>query len=74
MGWNKTGQHLSPCVDCKDRKVTLEYNCHSKGNCPKYEKWLEEAREIRRKQKECQNGLGIPWNQTKGNLYGKKGW
>ena len=72
MGWNKNTQHIAPCKNCKNRKVTIDYNCHSKGNCPLYDKWLEEEKEIERKRKEANKGTGIPFNQTRGNIYGKR--
>ena len=27
----------SPCMDCKDKKVTKDYNCHS--SCAKYDEY-----------------------------------
>lgn len=70
MGWNKCSQHISPCKDCKNRKVTLDYNCHSKGNCDLFAKWLEEEKQININKN---NAIAsVPFNQTKASLYGYK--
>ena len=70
MAWNKCSQHISPCKNCKNRKVTLEYNCHSKGNCDLFAKWLEEEKVINIRKNQALSGTGTPFNQTRGSLYG----
>ena len=39
-------KNYAPCLNCPDRKVTKDYNCHS--DCVKY-KLYDEANEIERK-------------------------
>lgn len=56
-----------PCKDCKTRTAV----CH--GVCPLYKKWSclqrKQNMKIRAMQKDA--GFGIPWNQLRGNIYGR---
>lgn len=59
-----------PCTkDCKDRNAY----CH--GTCERYKEWQLVQKQFSNKVKLIRKkaGFGIDWNQTKGNLYGKRG-
>ena len=34
----------APCKNCKDRKITENYNCHSEENCKKFKEYKERRR------------------------------
>ena len=60
-----------PCKDCKTRTAV----CHGQGMCPSYDAYRIKIRQYNYNVKMMQKdaGFGIPWNQTKGNLYGRRG-
>lgn len=42
---------IAPCKNCTERKVTLDYNCHSDNNCARYVKWLKILRKAERERR-----------------------
>ena len=60
----------NPCVsNCPNRSAY----CH--GSCEKYKEWQITQKQYSNKVRWIRrhNGMGIPWEQTKGNIYGKRG-
>lgn len=51
-----------PCINCKDRKVTLEFNCHTA--CPRFVEWkkLDKQRAMREKAATKQLYSWDKWN------------
>ena len=63
--FNHSGECLCPCKGCKDRKVSLDYNCHS--HCKKFMEWKDKDQERKENEKKAQNSVPryINWNSQK---------
>lgn len=63
--FNHSGDNGGVCKGCKDRKVTLDYNCHS--HCKKFEEWKKKDQLRKENEKKAQNSVPryINWNSQK---------
>jgi len=71
MGFNGNPEGFAPNMPCKDCKERNAY-CHSQ--CAKYKEWQVAQKHYSNKVRwiRKQQGNGIPFNQTRGNIRGYK--
>lgn len=43
----KTGTPNSPCIECGERRVNFEYNCHT--HCKRFAKWKQSCQSLKDK-------------------------